>query len=70
MVLDSLWALAYQPHLPRPLPGSCFSPWLQDKIWEWPGDEAITHHTQAVVLQDFAELDFHIWKLITLTKAG
>ena len=28
----------------RPSPD--FSPWLQDKIWEWPGDEARGLHHQ------------------------
>ena len=26
--------------VPRPLPDFISQPWLQDKIWEWPGDEA------------------------------
>ena len=27
--------------IPRPPPDFISQPWLRDKIWEWPGDEAI-----------------------------
>ena len=28
--------------VPRPLPDFIMQPWLQDKIWEWPGNKAIS----------------------------
>ena len=43
--------LSFTSLVPRPLPDFISQPWLRDKIWEWPGDEAtvLPHHLKSVV---------------------